>query len=33
MDFAIPEKYGRIGKAKVYKFEQNRFDKYDEETI
>jgi hypothetical protein len=29
--FAIPAKYGRIGKAKVYKFKQNRLDKYYEE--
>jgi hypothetical protein len=29
--FAIPAKYGRIGKAKVYKFNQNRLDKYYEE--
>jgi len=29
--FTIPAKYGRIGKAKVYKFRQNRLDKYYEE--
>lgn len=29
--FAIPAKYGRIGKAKVYKFKQSRLDKYYEE--
>ena len=29
--FAIPAKYGRIGKAKIYRFEQNRLDKYYEE--
>lgn len=26
--FAIPAKYGRIGKAKVYDFKQNRHNKY-----
>ncbi len=29
--FAIPAKFGRVGKAKFYKFRQNRFDKYYEE--
>lgn len=29
--FGIPAKYGRIGKAKVYKFRQDRLDKYYEE--
>ena len=26
--FAIPAKYGRIGKAKIYDFKQERLDKY-----
>jgi len=26
--FAIPAKYGRIGKAKIYDFKQKRLDKY-----
>ena len=26
--FAIPAKYGRIGKAKVYEFKKNRFGRY-----
>ncbi|HEX9667688.1 MAG TPA: DUF4258 domain-containing protein [Thermodesulfobacteriota bacterium] len=26
--FAIPAKYGRIGKAKIYDFKKKRFDKY-----
>ena len=26
--FSIPAKYGRIGKAKVYDFKQNRLNKY-----
>jgi hypothetical protein len=29
--FSIPSKYGRIGKAKVYKFGQKRLHKYYEE--
>jgi hypothetical protein len=29
--FAIPAKYGRMGKAKVYTFKQNRLDKYYDE--
>lgn len=29
--FAIPAKYGRLGKAKVYKFKQKRLDKYYDE--
>jgi hypothetical protein len=29
--FSIPAKYGRIGKAKTYKFEQKRLNKYYEE--
>lgn len=29
--FAIPAKYGRIGKAKVYDFKQNRHNKYYEQ--
>ena len=29
--FPIPAKYGRIGKAKIYKFKQNRLNKYYEE--
>lgn len=28
--FSIPAKYGRIGKAKVYDFKQNRHNKYHE---
>jgi len=26
--FPIPAKYGRIGKAKIYEFKQNRLNKY-----
>ena len=29
--FPIPAKYGRIGKAKIYEFKQNRLNKYYEE--
>lgn len=29
--FSIPAKYGRIGKAKIYEFKQNRFNKYYEQ--
>ncbi len=29
--FTIPTKYGRIGKAKVYDFEQRRYDRYYEQ--
>ena len=29
--FAIPAKYGRIGKAKVYEFKQTRLNKYYEQ--
>lgn len=29
--FSIPAKYGRIGKAKVYDFKQNRHNKYYEQ--
>lgn len=29
--FAIPAKYGRMGKAKVYEFKQMRLDKYYEQ--
>ena len=29
--FAIPAKYGRIGKAKVYDFKQNRHNRYYEQ--
>ena len=30
-EFPIPAKYGRIGKAKIYEFKQNRLNKYYEE--
>jgi hypothetical protein len=29
--FSIPAKYGRIGKAKVYEFKQNRLNRYFEQ--
>jgi len=29
--FSIPAKYGRIGKAKIYEFKRNRFNKYYEQ--
>lgn len=29
--FSIPAKYGRIGKAKIYEFKQNRLNKYYEQ--
>ena len=29
--FAIPAKYGRIGKAKIYDFKQNRHNRYYEQ--
>ncbi len=29
--FSIPGKYGRIGKAKIFEFKQNRHDKYYEQ--
>ena len=29
--FSIQAKYGRIGKAKIYEFKQNRFNKYYEQ--
>jgi hypothetical protein len=29
--FSIPSKYGRMGKAKIYKFERKRLNKYYEE--
>ena len=29
--FAIPAKYGRIGKAKIYEFKQTRLNKYYEQ--